>query len=129
VHPVHLTALFSTHLFLQGHYAAAFLLSLIVSQLWRFLSETMRADFRGFGRISVYQKMSLAALPYAAGIVYLVPTAILPPPSITQGLGIFIQPIPMISLQLLWLTVFLIFGRSTATGSTLSFHVVKTDKI
>lgn len=123
------TALFSTHLFLQGHYAAAFLLSLSVSQLWRFLSETMRADFRGFGRISVYQKMSLAALPYAGGIAYLIPAAMLPPPSITQGLGIFIQPIPMISLQLLWLTVFLIFGRSTATGSTLAFHVVKTDKI
>ena len=122
------TALFSTHLFLQGHYAAAFLLSLIVSQLWRFLSETMRADFRGFGRISVYQKMSLAALPYAGAIAFFVPAAMLPPPSITQGLGIFIQPIPMISMQLLWLTVFLIFGRSTATSSTLSFHVVKTDK-
>ncbi|MBV5328280.1 MAG: prolipoprotein diacylglyceryl transferase [Chlorobium sp.] len=49
------TALISSHYFLQGRYAAAFLLSLIVSQLWRFLSETMRADFRGFGRISVYQ--------------------------------------------------------------------------
>jgi len=122
------TALFSTHLFLQGQYAAAFLVSLIVSQLWRFLSETMRADFRGFGRISVYQKMSLAALPYAGGIAFFVPAAILPPPSITQGLGIFIQPIPMISLQLLWLAIFLIFGRSTATSSTLSFHVVKTDK-
>jgi len=122
------TALFSTHLFLQDSYAAAFLLSLIVSQVWRFLSETMRADFRGFGRISVYQKMSLVAVPYAILIAWFVPAAVLPPPSIILGLGILTQPLPMIGLQLLWLSIFLIFGRSTATGSTVSFHVVKTDQ-
>jgi len=121
------TALISSHYFLQGSYAAAFLLSLIVSQLWRFLSETMRADFRGFGRISVYQKMSLVALPYAILIAYFVPAAVLPAPSIILGLSILVQPLPMIGLQLLWLSIFLFFGRSTATGSTVSFHVVKTD--
>lgn len=121
------TALVSTHYFLQGRFAAAFLLSLIVSQVWRFLSETMRADFRGFGRISVYQKMSLGALPYAGAIAFFVPATPLPLPSLLQGLSIFIQPIPMIGLQLLWLITFFIFGRSTATCSTVSFHVVKID--
>jgi len=122
------TALISSHYFLQGSYAAAFLLSLIVSQLWRFLSETMRADFRGFGRISVYQKMSLVAVPYAILIAWFVPAAVLPPPSIILGLSILTQPLPMIGLQLLWLSIFLFFGRSTATGSIVSFHVVKTDQ-
>lgn len=121
------TALFSTHLFLRGQYAAAFLASLFVSQLWRFLSEIMRADFRGVGRISVYQKMSLIALPYGAIIAFFIPTTLLPPPSITQGLSILIQPVPIISLQLLWLTIFWIFGRSTATSSSVSFHVVRAE--
>jgi prolipoprotein diacylglyceryltransferase len=121
------TALFSMHLFLRGHYGSALLVSLFVSQLWRFFSETLRADFRGLGRISVYQKMSLIALPYGAIITFFIPAAVLPPPSITQGLSILIQPVPMISLQLLWLTIFWIFGRSTATSSSVSFHVVTTE--
>lgn len=124
-----LTALLSIHLFLSGHYPAAFLLCLIVSQVWRFLSETMRADFRGFGRISVYQKMSLFALPYAAILAALLPTAELPLPSILQGLAVFVQPIPMISVQLLWLLIFFIFGRSTVTSSTVSFQLVSDNQI
>lgn len=122
------TALFSAHLFFSGRYGTAFLLSLFVSQSWRFFSETLRADFRGLGRISVYQKMSLAALPYAAAIVFFVPAATLPEPSIIRGLSILIEPVSLLGLQLLWLTIFCIFGRSTATASTLSFHVVATEE-
>ncbi len=119
-----LTALFSTSLFLRGHYGAAFLVSLFVSQLWRFFSETMRSDFRGLGRISVYQKMSLLALPFVLVIILLVPTTAGPLPSIIKGLTICLQPIPMISLQLLWILLFFIYGRSTATSSTVSFFVL-----
>jgi hypothetical protein len=127
-----ITALISTHLFLQGHSLAAFLLSLIVSQLWRFISETMRADFRGFGRISVYQKMSLIALPYAGAIAFFTPTTTLPLPAISQGLSIFMQPTPMISVQLLWVLIFFFFGRSMVTSATVSFQLapfVNNDKI
>jgi hypothetical protein len=84
----------------------------------------MRADFRGLGRISVYQKMSLFALPYAVAVIFLIPATVVPPPSIIQGMTIFIHPIPMISLQILWMAIFFIFGRSTATSSTVTFHVV-----
>jgi prolipoprotein diacylglyceryltransferase len=122
------TALFSTHLFLHGQYGGAFFLSLIVSQLWRFFSETLRADFRGLGRISVYQKMSLLAVPYAGAIIFLIPAADLPLPSIIHGLSTVLQPVSLIGLQLLWLTIFLIFGLSTATTSTVSFQVVKTNQ-
>lgn len=122
------TALFSAHLFLHGQYGAAFLLSLIVSQLWRFFSEILRADFRGLGRISVYQKMSLLAVPYAGILLFFIPTTELPLPSIILGLRTVFQPVSLIGLQLLWLTIFLIFGLSTATTSTISFHVVQTDK-
>lgn len=123
------TALVATHFFLRSRFVAALLISLVVSQVWRFVSETMRADFRGFGKISVYQKMSLAALPYVAAIVLFIPIEDLPAPTISLGLAVLLQPVPMIGLQLLWLTTFFLFGRSTATGSTLSFHVVKADPV
>jgi hypothetical protein len=32
-----------------------------VTQVWRFLSEFLRADYRGSGRISAYQVMALFA--------------------------------------------------------------------
>lgn len=119
------TALSATHLFLQGAYTAAFLLSLSVSQVWRVLSETLRADFRGFTKISAYQKMSLAVLPYAFLTAFLAPASHLPLPSIVQGLGVLSQPLPMVSLQLFWLGVFWFFGRSMVTSSTVSFQVLQ----
>ncbi|MBU1233502.1 MAG: prolipoprotein diacylglyceryl transferase [Proteobacteria bacterium] len=119
------TALFSAHLFLTAHYVAAFLISLLVSQVWRIISETMRADFRGFSKVSAYQKMSFAALPYAFLITVLAPTPMLPAPSVIQGLSIFSQPLPMISVQFLWLALFWVFGRSMVTSSTISFQVVQ----
>jgi prolipoprotein diacylglyceryltransferase len=50
--------------FLHGHYRTVLLCSIIVSQGWRVLSETLRADFRGFSAISAYQKMGVAAMAY-----------------------------------------------------------------
>lgn len=119
------TAMICAYLFLTSHFVAALLASLVVSQGWRFFSETMRADFRGLGRVSAYQKMSLAALPYIAAVVFLAPQPVQVQPSIMQGLTIFTQPVPMISLQLLWLIIFLVFGRSTVTTATVSFHLVQ----
>lgn len=119
------TALFSAHLFFQAQYVAAFLLSLFVSQIWRVISETQRADFRGFSKVSAYQKMSLAALPYSVLIAILVPVSILPSPSVIQGLSVFSQPLPMLSVQLLWFALFWIFGRSMVTASTVSFQVIQ----
>ncbi|WP_456385070.1 prolipoprotein diacylglyceryl transferase family protein [Desulfolithobacter sp.] len=122
------TAMACSYLFLTSHFVAALLCSLMITQVWRILSETMRADFRGQGRISAYQKMSLAALPYIAAVVMLAPQpGQAARPDILQGLTLFTQPVPMISLQLLWLIVFLVFGRSTVTASTVSFHLVKED--
>lgn len=119
------TALFSAHLFLTARYAAAFLFCLFVSQMWRVISETLRADFRGFSRVSAYQKMSLAALPYSVAAALLVPASIVAAPSVMHGLSVFSQPVPMIGVQLLWLGLFWVFGRSMVTSSTVSFQVVQ----
>ncbi len=63
--------LLATALFLGAHHAAAFLLATTVTQGWRSFSETMRADYRGAGRISAYQVMGLVGLLYAFAMVWL----------------------------------------------------------
>ena len=117
------TALFACHLFLQGHYHSAFLLSLVVSQVWRVLSETLRADFRGFTTISSYQKMGGAAIVYGCGLSLLLPTPLMPLPDIARGLSLVCNPLLILGLQLLWCVIFFLFGRSMVTRSFLSFAV------
>lgn len=63
--------LLATALFLGAHHAAAFLLATTVTQGWRSFSETMRADYRGAGKISAYQVMGLVGLLYAFAMVWL----------------------------------------------------------
>src|SRR5215510_3249252 len=43
--------------FLNSHWTTAMLLPIAVTQTWRIFSETLRADYRGGGRISAYQVM------------------------------------------------------------------------
>ncbi len=119
-----LTATVASFLFLRGHFLAALVLSITVSQLWRIFSETWRADFRGFARISAYQKMGGVAVMYILIIALLIP-APLAVPVVGLGLGLLWQPGLLLGLQLLWLLFFVIFGRSTVTRSTLSFQLVR----
>ena len=119
-----LTALAGTYAFLNGAFRTALLLSLIVSQLWRFASEFLRADYRGNGRISAYQVMSLAAAGYAVVLAYLAPPpAALPAISIVQGLRALWHPAMLLFLQALWITAFVYTGKSSVTGATIRFHV------
>jgi hypothetical protein len=101
--------------FLKGFHVAAFYGTLIVTQVWRVLSEFFRADFRGNNRISAYQVMSLLSIFYALLILALFPSAgaEAPAPDITAG---------MIGL---WDPAFIHTGRSRVTGSTIRLHVVK----
>ncbi len=117
------TALVACHLFLQGHFRSAFLLCLLVSQVWRVLSEMFRADFRGFSSISAYQKMSLAAIVYGGVISLAVPLPILAAPDISQGVSLLLNPLLILGLKGLWFALFLHFGRSMVTGATLTFEV------
>ena len=117
------TALAGIYAFLNHAFRTALLLSLIVSQLWRFASEFLRADYRGEGRISAYQVMSLLAVLAAIGLAGL-PS---PPPvseiSILQGLSTLWHPAILLSLQMLWIAAFLYTGKSHVTGATIHFHV------
>ena len=122
------TALIACHFFLQGQYRTALLLSLLVSQGWRVISEMFRADFRGFTAISAYQKMSLAAIVYAGGLSLLPGPSQPSLPDIALGLGLLLNPGLLLCLQLLWLLLFYTFGRSMVTEATLSF-TVRQDRI
>jgi hypothetical protein len=114
------------YLFLQQRFLSAFLLVLTVTQLWRFASEFLRADYRGGGKISAYQIMGLASIPYAAGIGALFP----PPaaaalPNLAVGLLRMWNPLVLVFLQGLWLLSFVYTGSSKTTGAIMSFHVIR----
>lgn len=117
------TALVACHLFLQGYFRSAFLLCLLVSQVWRLLSEMFRADFRGFASISAYQKMSLAAIAYGGVISLAIPLPTLATPDIGQGLSLLFDPWLLLGLTVLWCALFLHFGRSMVTEATMTFEV------
>jgi hypothetical protein len=121
-----LTALVSLYLYLKGHFTAAFLLSLSITQLWRFASEFLRADYRGQGRISAYQYMSLGAVAY--GIAVAMGLAAAGPPAavtvqIAAGLRVLWEPSMLLVMQALWIAAFVYTGRSEVTGATIEFHV------
>jgi len=112
-----------TLLFLTAHYAAALLLTMAVTQVWRIVSETLRADYRGGKEISVYQVLALLSLLYAVGIVWLVPAPALPLPDILLGFAALWQPWAILFVQMLWLVTFVYAGRSMVTGARLSLYV------
>jgi hypothetical protein len=110
-------------LFLYGYFASAFAMTVTTTQLWRVVSEFLRADYRGTGKLSVYQWMGLAAIPYA----WILPLWIEQPaaflPNLQHGLTSLWTPGLLIGLQGLWLFILFFTGRSAVTGSTMTFHV------
>lgn len=120
-----LATVLGTYCYLNGYFSAALLITIVTSQLWRILSETMRADFRGFGKISAYQKMGLIGVIYMTLLVITIPKVAGATPSIMEGLDILWNPFIILSLQLLWVIFFLFFGKSSITTSTLEFGLIK----
>ena len=112
------------YLFLKGLFVPVFVLTLIPAFAWRFASEFLRADYRGKGLFSAYQLMSLAVIPYTlitAWVLRGLPG--LKPDAIT-GLQALWSPGILLVLECVGLLVFIIFGKSTVTDSTVTFHLV-----
>jgi len=113
----------SLYLFLKGFPCFSFFLSLIVTQLWRFFSEFLRADFRGAENISAYQVMSLVIIPYYI-IYFLFSDVYLPPePVLSSGLVFLWNPAVIIIIIALWSGILLYTGISSVTGSTVRIYV------
>lgn len=116
------SALVGSLLFLDGRYAWAYFLCLLATQGWRFLSEFLRADFRGNRRISAYQIMSLLTIPYGLTIPWLFPSGG-NLPDLLGGLEGIYSPSMLLFLQGLGIFMFFRTGRSEVTGAGLRFHV------
>ena len=112
-------------LFLQGTATAAFVITLILSQGWRVISEFFRADYRGGHRLSAYQVMALLGMGYGIATVSLATPAATGRPDILVGLNVLWSPSVIVSLQILWLLLFLYMGRSRVTASQIVFSVLK----
>jgi hypothetical protein len=122
-------ALAGAYLFLKSYFTASLLLASAGTQVWRFLSEKLRADHRGKRqKMSAYQVMALLIAPYAAAVVPLFPRGHGETPEIAAGLGLLWDPAVLLFCQAVWLAIFFISGRSMVTGSTLSFFV-RADRI
>jgi hypothetical protein len=112
-------------LFLRGAFLTAFLGVALVTHVWRALSETLRADYRGPGRISAYQIMAGVGALYAVVVSLVLPAPEAVRPDILAGLRTLWSPWFILLLQGLWVAIFLYTGRSMVTGATISIYVVK----
>jgi prolipoprotein diacylglyceryltransferase len=112
-------------LFFNGAMTAAFLLTACSTQLWRLVSETWRADYRGMGRWSVYQILALAGIAYSVALVLYSPAQEAVHPELLVGIGQVWTPGCIIGLQLLWLIVFWSTGKSRVTRARISLAVVR----
>ncbi|MEA3437456.1 MAG: prolipoprotein diacylglyceryl transferase [Thermodesulfobacteriota bacterium] len=112
------------YFFLRGHYFFAFMLTICITQLWRFLSEFLRADHRGGRKISAYQIMSITMVIYSAVILPFFPSQHPVRPDIIAGLKSLWTPGLILFIQGIWIVSFIFTGKSNVTGSSLSFHVI-----
>lgn len=117
------TGIFGIFLFLNAWYGTVFILTVVITQAWRLWSEVLRADYRGGGRISVYQVLAMVSVLYSFGIIALFPSEPMGWPDVMAGLVSLWNPAVLFFFFLVWLAMFLYTGRSTVTGSTLTFHV------
>lgn len=117
------TGVAGIYLFVNGYHTAAFLLTMIVTQVWRLVSEFFRADFRGEGKISAYQVMGGISVVYVLGITLFFPINTVPVSNVADGLKLFWNPGVILFLEILGLITFIFTGRSQVTGATMTFNV------
>ena len=110
-------------LFLSGRPAAAYILTIVMTQTWRFVSEFLREDYRGEGRISAYQRMALAsaACTLIAGLFW--PDSASARPDVARGLSLLWTPGVILFIEATAIFVFIRMGRSTVTTSRIAFDL------
>jgi hypothetical protein len=110
--------------FLAGQFRMAALVPVIASWGWRGCSEWLRADHRGSSRISAYQWMAIFAVAYLGIFLSRLPMPLAVAPDLASAFGQLFSASMILALQILWAALFLYYGRSRVTASTVSFHVV-----
>lgn len=117
-----ITALFCTHLFLKGYSASAFLTCVVITQGWRMFSETLRADYRGGGKLSAYQIMSLINILSGLFLTYFFPRSTFLP-DVAKGITMLWNPGMIIFSIFWWIVTFLYTGISRVTESRVTFYI------
>jgi hypothetical protein len=69
--------------------------------------------------------MALFMILYALVIAALLPAPPIPLPDIVAGIEVLWNPSMILFLETLWMALFLYYGRSTVTASSISFHVLR----
>jgi prolipoprotein diacylglyceryltransferase len=118
-----LAGLAGVALFLSGRPVAAFVLAIVATQVWRFLSEFLRADYRGAGRISAYQWMALAGTGYTVLFGLLWPAVPRTVPDVARGLALLWTPGAIVLIEVVALFVLLRMGVSTVTTSHITLDL------
>ncbi len=118
------TGLLSFYLFNKGFAAAALIVTLLITQNWRFVSEFLRADHRGNGRISIYQIMTLLAMGYAIMIALLDTKPYVAIPNLVAGLLSLWNPGLIMFLGALWVVAFNYAGKSSVTCSSIDIQII-----
>lgn len=111
-------------LFLAGHFRLAALVPVVASWGWRACSEWLRADYRGNSRVSVYQWMAIFSVLYLGTFLVVMPASAPAAPDLWAAFSLLLATPTVLALQLFWIALFLYYGRSRVTASTLSFHVI-----
>ncbi len=115
--------LVAMYLFLEGAFRASFLLAALFALGWRILSEYFRADYRGEGKFSAYQRMALAGMGYCLLLSLSVGTGADSQTNLGVGLASLWNPAALLFFQTLWLLLFIYTGVSSVTGAMLTFQV------
>ena len=121
-----LVGLLSLALLLAGWPRLATLVAISLSQLWRVVSERLRADHRGGGRLSTYQWLALLAIPLGGLLTALLPAPANLRPELGLGFAALWSPGVVLLLEGLWVAAFLRSGWSRVTGATVSFQVYRS---
>lgn len=122
-----ITGLIGCYLSLKGFASIAFVLTLSVTQIWRFLSEFLRADYRGKGKISVYQIMALTSCLYGFVVAFIFYEPQLNKPDLMLGLSIVWNPVLLLFLMALWVIIFFYTGKSRVTTALINIQVNKAE--
>ncbi len=123
-----ISGLLGVYLFLTGHFTLCFLTTLATTQIWRVVSETVRADFRGNGKLSIYQIMAFVSVVYSVIVSLLLYPDPGMPVNIANGINTLWNPLVILFLQALWFAAFFGTGRSKIIDAELSFEI-KTENI
>lgn len=117
------SGLLGTYLFLNGHFSLAFSLTLATTQIWRVVSEFLRADYRGEGRFSVYQYLAFISVFYSMGMAFWFSLDPILGIDIRHGINTMWDLPVILFLQALFIAVFFMTGRSKVISAELSFQV------